>query len=231
MLINQNTEYVLGTPTKWELRKLTGRRSDYSFVSSTLRSLMGVVPGLILLLFGVAYGVVSFIIVSVVFAIVGSFAAVFFWAEAPASRRLFADDLRNQGRIISDSDILFRLVMTDQVKAALRRQWYWGWGDGVKERVDSFIEFLAPHWERCMPEQSDFLTREWEQKHGKLYDHPKLLAIDGAGALRAHVRCVLFELRSKRAAQLQQKLTADSKRREQSLQDLEYQHAQMLVRQ
>ncbi len=235
MLINQSTEYVLGTPTKRELRKLTGRREDYPLFGGILRTLTAAMPGFFMTVLGAAHENIVSVIAGIVVTLFAGFLAAFVWVEAPSNRRFYASRLRDQNRLVTDDDILFQLVLTDPVKAALRRQQYWGWSDGVKERIDNFIKFLAPCRNRLDPEQSDFLTSAWEREHGRLYCHKEFVAVceeaGGAHDLKRHVREIVLELRSRRAALLQQNLIDNSQQKEQNLQELAYQHAAMLVRQ
>lgn len=235
MLINHETEYVLGTLSWWQRKKVTGRRKSYSLLGGFLRAFAGAVPGFICMLLGAfVLDNVTMVIIGGAVGFFGGLMTMITWGSLPTSRYCFVNELKNQGRLITDDDILFQLVMTDDVKYMLELGELHSFDD-VKERVDAFIEFLRPYREWFRPEQSEFLTKQWEKTHGKLYERPELIAIGEEACcveeLRDHVRQIVLGLRQKKAAALQRSQVTLIRLKANDGAELEYQQSALLQKQ
>ena len=116
MLINNGTEYILGRPSRRSLKKLTSRRTEYGFFGGLFRVVICMAPGIIWVMLSDSD-----------FMIFAGFMGVFFgicvgmlWLERPKRREQFAQELRRKRQLVTQDDVLFRLVMTHEVKTMLR---------------------------------------------------------------------------------------------------------------
>jgi|GEM_PF-5183672 len=235
MLINHETEYVLGTLSWWQRRKVTGRRKDYSLPGWLLRTMVGAMPGLVCMLLG-AFVLDDRMMVAVggLFYAVAGVVTMVTWGGLPLMRRHFVDELKDKGWLVTEDDTVFQLVMTDNVKFMLKISELHSFDD-VKKRVDAFIEFLRPYQHWYLPEQSEFLTKQWEEAHGKLYERPELIAIGeevcDVEGLQEHVRQIVLRLRQKKAAALQRSQMSLIGQRASEGAELEYQQTALLQKQ
>lgn len=227
MLIRNDSEYVLGSEWETSVRKLTGRREDYNPFQELGFSFLFAGPGIIL------YAVATLLHQFNWWLLIGVVLLVFGWGLSkplawgkPARRRYYFDKCVEENRVLTSDDVLFQMLMTPEVKLAVRNpaeSWY---AADCEWKIDQFIKSVAPYRNRKLPEQSEFLTAEWEARHGKVHEDSYLREISACTGysvdLRKHVRGVVTGLRQKRLAQLQRSQLELQKAHERDRTELHY---------
>jgi hypothetical protein len=236
MLIKENTEYVVGTESKRSIRKLTGRRKDYSALQELGIKFACAGPGIAVYWMGtILYSSGWLVLVGVLLMISGGLGGGTYIVDTPATRRRYFARCVQENRVLTQEDVLFRMLMVPRLALMIeiagkpgKQSWY-EWD------IDVFLAEVAPYRNRVFPERSQFLEAEWESVHGKIYDHPRLLSGGDVAGCRAdlqqNVRDVLTALRQKRLAWLQQEQIDLGMTKRHNGTELAYQQAAVFARQ
>lgn len=207
MYVEKTAEYAVGHPKRKLMRKLNRKREKRS-PWSVMLAMFGTT--------GSAIGGTTYLAYMINSPVAGSVVTCAFilalcfggatWSTMPEFRRDKILKMLWDDKVIDPNDILYRLVLTEEVVTWLLAEKANGHENGAcKRAVDAFIAEFAQYRESYSkvrkPEDAELITEEWEQEHGPLFEHPLVVAIQDAicdnGDLQCHVYDTVMELREK----------------------------------